>query len=90
MIGLSMTPGCVHVIGFYFLPESPRWLLGRNRMEEARRALSWIRRNSDVDSELMDINKALQEDEKDSGKSQSNKYSNALCLLHIIWLANEL
>ena len=60
MLGLSGIPGCIHFIGFYFLPESPRWLLGQQREEEARVALCVIRRKTDVDRELADIYMSLQ------------------------------
>lgn len=31
------------VISLCFVPESPHWLVGRGRVEDARRALCWLR-----------------------------------------------
>ena len=75
MVGLSVVPGLIHFVGFYFLPESPRWLLGKQRIEEARRALSWIRGNADIDKELLGIYETLQEEEKETGHSKSIYHS---------------
>ena len=39
MMGLGAVPGFVLIIGMFFLPESPRWLALKGRVEDARNAL---------------------------------------------------
>ncbi len=53
MLGLGVVPAAVLLVGMFFLPESPRWLMGMGREDEARRVLRRSR-NSDeeVDEEL--------------------------------------
>jgi sugar porter (SP) family MFS transporter len=39
MLGLGVVPAAVLFIGMFFLPESPRWLVGVGRRDEAREVL---------------------------------------------------
>ncbi|KAH8279188.1 hypothetical protein KR026_003382, partial [Drosophila bipectinata] len=42
-----------YIILMFFLPESPRWYVGRGQEEKARKSLSWLRgKDADVESEL--------------------------------------
>lgn len=54
-----MLPGALLLIGIIFQNESPRWLVEKNRIEDARKALATVRAlpfNSDlVERELEDI-----------------------------------
>lgn len=43
MLGIVAIPGVVFVIGAFFLPSSPRWLVLRGRMEEAVDTLTHLR-----------------------------------------------
>ncbi|KAL3853171.1 hypothetical protein ACJMK2_016736 [Sinanodonta woodiana] len=64
MLGLAGVPSVIQFIGFFFLPESPRWLVSRNRQEQARKALSKIRGMNNVDTELNEIILSVEEDRK--------------------------
>lgn len=67
MLGLSVVPALVQFAGFFFLPESPRWLLQKGRSQEARRVLSQIRGGQDVDLEYETIRAGIEEEEKEAG-----------------------
>lgn len=65
MLGLSVLPAVLQFIGFLFLPESPRWLIQHGLTQKARRVLSQIRGNQNIDEEYDSIKNSI--DEEDSG-----------------------
>ncbi|XP_073328930.1 proton myo-inositol cotransporter-like isoform X2 [Pagrus major] len=67
MLGLSIVPAVLQFIGFFFLPESPRWLLQKGRSQEAREALSQIRAGQSIDLEYDTIKTSIEEEEKEAG-----------------------
>ncbi|XP_047430790.1 proton myo-inositol cotransporter-like [Mugil cephalus] len=67
MLGLSVVPAVLQFMGFLFLPESPRWLIQRGLTQKARRVLSQIRGNQNIDEEYDSIKNSIEEEEKDSG-----------------------
>ncbi|XP_035465862.2 proton myo-inositol cotransporter isoform X1 [Scophthalmus maximus] len=67
MLGLSVLPAMLQFVGFLFLPESPRWLIQRGLTQKARRVLSQIRGNQNIDEEYDSIKNSIEEEEKDSG-----------------------
>lgn len=71
MLGLSVLPAVLQFIGFLFLPESPRWLIQRGLTQKARRVLSQIRGNQNIDEEYDSIKNSI--DEEDSGGGNGRK-----------------
>ncbi|XP_070763379.1 proton myo-inositol cotransporter-like [Enoplosus armatus] len=67
MLGLSVLPALLQFVGFFFLPESPRWLLQKGRSQEARQVLSRIRGGQSVDEEYDTIRTSIEEEEKEAG-----------------------
>lgn len=67
MLGLSVVPAVLQFIGFFFLPESPRWLLQKGRSQEAREVLGRIRGGQNVDAEYNTIRTSIEEEEKEAG-----------------------
>jgi sugar porter (SP) family MFS transporter len=52
MLGAGAVPGAVLFLGMLGLPESPRWLAGKGRIDAARAALSRMRQSGEVEAEL--------------------------------------
>ncbi|KAK5645065.1 hypothetical protein RI129_006365 [Pyrocoelia pectoralis] len=56
------------LLTFSFMPESPYYLLVKNKREEARKALQILRSSQDVDEELKEIAKVVEEENKVRGR----------------------
>ncbi|HET8559951.1 MAG TPA: sugar porter family MFS transporter [Marmoricola sp.] len=64
MLGIAIVPGAALAISMVFVPHSPRWLVKKGRVDEARKVLERTRTESDVDQELENISDVT---EKESG-----------------------
>ena len=62
MFGLAGIPSLIQLIGFFFMPESPRWLIGKGKKEKAEKILQKIRGISDVSMEIDEIKRTCEED----------------------------
>lgn len=56
MIGVQAIPSLVYLLFILVIPESPRWLLSKNRVEEARTILFKIDPSADIKSLIDDSN----------------------------------
>jgi MFS transporter, SP family, galactose:H+ symporter len=68
MFGLGVIPAVILGIGVLFLPESPRWLVGHQRADEARGVLRHIdpqATKTSVTQTIRDIQQAAQTERKD-------------------------
>jgi SP family galactose:H+ symporter-like MFS transporter len=61
MFGLAAIPSIALVIGMWRLPDSPRWLISKSRLEEARKILQRARKASDVSAEIAEIQKSMEQ-----------------------------
>ena len=59
MFGLGAIPAIILIIGMIALSESPRWLVSKNRDEEARKVLSHVLPSQDVEKEIATIRSSL-------------------------------
>lgn len=59
MLGLAAVPGAILGLGMLWLPESPRWLVGRDLTDAARKVLQRIRGTNDVVAELEEMKRSL-------------------------------
>nr|KAG5705569.1 hypothetical protein BaRGS_034767 [Batillaria attramentaria] len=57
----------IQLIGFIFLPESPRWAMKKGDEARAREILQALRGTKDVEQELQEIRVNCEEDEKTAG-----------------------
>ncbi|MCP0887033.1 sugar porter family MFS transporter [Ligilactobacillus sp. WILCCON 0076] len=64
MLGLAAVPAVILYAGVLKLPESPRFLVKNNKLDEARKVLSYIRPAEQIDAELTDINKTATVEKK--------------------------
>ncbi len=60
MFGLAAIPSIALVIGMWRLPDSPRWLISKSKVEQARKILLRARTSSDVSPEISDIQKSME------------------------------
>lgn len=80
MLSLAAVPALILFIGVSRLPESPRFLIKNNKMDEARRVLGYIRADKEqIDSEITQIQETVKEEAKVNQKASwgtllSNKY----------------
>jgi SP family sugar:H+ symporter-like MFS transporter len=63
MLGLAAIPSLVLLIGMYFLPETPRWLVSQDRDEDARDVLRRSRDEETVEKEIQDIKEVEEQEE---------------------------
>ena len=60
MFGLAAIPSIGLIIGMWCLPDSPRWLISRSKVEQAKQILQRARTVSDVSPEITDIQKSME------------------------------
>jgi SP family galactose:H+ symporter-like MFS transporter len=81
MFGLGVVPAIGLTAGMWFLPDSPRWLISKSRIDEARQALKRLRSPEEVDPEVADIQ---QNTGKTSGDWKTELFQPALRMPLII------
>jgi sugar porter (SP) family MFS transporter len=60
MFGLAAIPSIGLIIGMWRLPDSPRWLISKAKVDEAKQILERARTVSDVSPEISDIQKSME------------------------------
>lgn len=55
MLGLAAVPGVIQLLGFIYLPESPRWLVMKGKEEDAREVLKRIRGHDNIEGEMQEM-----------------------------------
>ncbi|KAF7197981.1 Quinate permease [Pseudocercospora fuligena] len=77
-LGLQLLPGIMLMIGIFWCPESPRFYVKKDRWEEARKTLSWIRNLPEdheyILTELEDVRAQNMMLQPPAGVTNTNKY----------------
>ena len=63
MFGLAAIPAVILLMGLLFVPESPRWFVNQGLSVQARAVLLRVRKATEVDSELAEIEASLRQQE---------------------------
>jgi sugar porter (SP) family MFS transporter len=66
MFAVAFIPGSILAIGMVFLSETPRWLAGKNRWDDASAALEHTLHGEEKQKELQEIRTSLEEERKTS------------------------
>jgi len=59
MFAMAVVPAAAFGIGLLFIPDSPRWLVARHRIDDAQAVLERLRRPNEVRSELAAITRSV-------------------------------
>lgn len=68
MIALAVIPSLLLFLGMLFMPETPRWLVSKDRDEEAREVLRRTRDEAAVEAEMSDIKRVESQEEGGLGE----------------------
>lgn len=88
MLGVEAVPALIYTLSVIKIPKSPRWLLTKNRIEEARKVFLQMDASADVDNLVSQIQS---EDEKTQSSETIfiKKYRFPLMLAFLIALFNQ-
>ncbi|HTN36967.1 MAG TPA: sugar porter family MFS transporter [Arachidicoccus sp.] len=84
MFGLGAIPALLFLIGVWFLPESPRWLVKVGRVDKARQVLAKIEESLTIPQTIKDIEGSLSGHEKPSLKAVFHKSVRPAVMVGII------
>jgi sugar porter (SP) family MFS transporter len=88
MIGVEAFPALLYTLLIFTVPKSPRWLISKNRNEEAKKVLDLINPDGDAEKLMLEIKK-----ESESHASGENifmkKYRFPLILAFLIAMFNQ-
>jgi sugar porter (SP) family MFS transporter len=60
MFGLAAIPSIILTVAMWRLPDSPRWLISKSKVDQAKCVLQRVRTESDVSAEITDIQKSME------------------------------
>tara|TARA_R100001369_G_scaffold48565_1_gene75141 strand:- start:109661 stop:110977 length:1317 start_codon:yes stop_codon:yes gene_type:complete len=89
MLGVEAIPAVFYTIFVFFVPRSPRWLISKNRYDEAEKVMQIIYPEDDVKQKMLEI-KAQSEVELSGENIFMRKYRFPLLLAFLIAFFNQL
>lgn len=60
MLGFEAIPALVYFVMMFFVPESPRWLVAKGRVDDATKVISNVRDESEVAAEINEIQENIE------------------------------
>lgn len=84
MLGVEIIPALIYLVGLQIVPESPRWLLMKNRDDEAMQILTWANGHDRAMHEMQQVQNSIRASVSTSVGSFSQLFSPALRLVLII------
>jgi len=88
MVGVEGIPAIIYTLFVLTVPKSPRWLIIKGRIDEARKVLKLIDPDGDIDKEI----ESIQQDDKNTVSGESifmKKYRFPLILAFLIAFFNQ-
>lgn len=71
MLGIAALPALVRFIAFFFLPESPRWLVGVGKVGKASSILQRLRgQDQNIELELQEIKDDIEQSTRANRQSE--------------------
>lgn len=90
MLGVMSAPSALFFLLLFFVPESPRWLVQKGLVDQAKRVLEMVG-SADVHGELSAITESLQRESGTSGASLfQRKYGFAILCAVLLAVSNQL
>jgi SP family arabinose:H+ symporter-like MFS transporter len=68
MFGVAVVPSTIFLVGLFFIPESPRWLITKGRLEQGRQVLARVVGDENAARETLAIELALSDESPDPGE----------------------
>ncbi|KXJ77384.1 facilitated trehalose transporter Tret1-like [Aedes albopictus] len=84
---VSMVGPALFLLSFMWMPETPYYLIGRNKFKQAGKSLSWLRRSSKISEELETMKTSVEKSNEDKTSLKelfTPKYRNNMRIVFVL------